>query len=122
MSACVCTKLQRHTNPQKTTYYNRSLLETAKPYLINCIRLPAAQTLLLFSFAIDTNAGITQIACDGWLGLDLPMPGSGMELLRRAIELRRRWNRLLYDKLDGKCSPDWLELLKLLGGFLSFVS
>lgn len=78
----------------------QSLLETAKPYLINCIRLPAAQTLLLFSFAIDTNAGITQIACDGWLGLDLPMPGSGMELLRRAIELRRRWNRLLYDKLD----------------------
>ncbi|EDX16706.1 GD24459 [Drosophila simulans] len=98
-------------------YPSESLLETAKPYLINCIRLPAAQTLLLFSFAIDTNAGITQIACDGWLGLDLPMPGSGMELLSRAIELRRRWSRLLYGKLDGKCAPDWLESLKLLGGF-----
>ncbi|XP_016995301.2 probable ATP-dependent RNA helicase DHX34 [Drosophila takahashii] len=78
----------------------QSLLETAKPYLINCIRLPAAQTLLLFSFAIDTNAGVTQIVCDGWLGLDLPMPGSGMELLSRAIELRRRWSRLLYAKLE----------------------
>ncbi|XP_037725978.1 probable ATP-dependent RNA helicase DHX34 [Drosophila subpulchrella] len=78
----------------------QSLLETAKPYLINCIRLPAAQTLLLFSFSIDTNAGISQIVCDGWLGLDLPMPGSGMELLSRAIELRQRWSRLLYAKLE----------------------
>ncbi|XP_017055155.1 probable ATP-dependent RNA helicase DHX34 isoform X2 [Drosophila ficusphila] len=78
----------------------QSLLETAKPYLINCIRLPAAQALLLFSFAIDTNAGITQIVCDGWLGLDLPTPGSGMELLSRAIELRRRWSSQLYSKLD----------------------
>ncbi|XP_052855573.1 probable ATP-dependent RNA helicase DHX34 [Drosophila gunungcola] len=78
----------------------QSLLETAKPYLINCIRLPAAQTLLLFGFSIDTNAGITQIVCDGWLGLDLPMPGSGMELLSRAIALRRRWSSLLYAKLE----------------------
>ncbi|XP_017064853.1 probable ATP-dependent RNA helicase DHX34 [Drosophila eugracilis] len=105
----------------------QSLLETAKPYLINCIRLPAAQTLLLFSFAIDTNAGITQIVCDGWLGLDLPMPGSGMELLSRAVELRRRWSRLLYAKLDdlnkgqevpsgesdGSCSL-WHELLAFM--------
>ncbi|KAH8373855.1 hypothetical protein KR200_009977 [Drosophila serrata] len=78
----------------------QSLLETAKPYLMNCIRLPAAQTLLLFSFSIDTNAGLTQIVCDDWLGLDLPMPGTGMQLLSRAIELRRRWSSQLYAKLD----------------------
>ncbi|KAH8238249.1 hypothetical protein KR032_001517 [Drosophila birchii] len=78
----------------------QSLLETAKPYLMNCIRLPAAQTLLLFSFSIDTNAGLTQIVCDDWLCLDLPMPGTGMQLLSRAIELRRRWSSQLYAKLD----------------------
>ncbi|XP_017089101.2 probable ATP-dependent RNA helicase DHX34 isoform X1 [Drosophila bipectinata] len=78
----------------------QSLLETAKPYLMNCIRLPCAQTLLLFGFAIDTNAGLTQIVCDSWLGIDLPSPGSGMQLLSRAIELRRRWSGQLYAKLN----------------------
>lgn len=79
----------------------RSLLETAKPYLMNCIRLPAAQTLLLFGYAIDTNWGISRIVCDGWLALDFPQPGSGLLLLSRAIELRRRWSSRLYDKLNG---------------------
>lgn len=35
---------------------NRSLLETTKPYLMNTLRMPAAQTLLLFAHAIETNA------------------------------------------------------------------
>lgn len=33
-----------------------SLLETTKPYLMNTMRLPAAQTLLLFAHSIDTNS------------------------------------------------------------------
>ncbi|EDW66104.1 probable ATP-dependent RNA helicase DHX34 [Drosophila virilis] len=78
----------------------QSLLETAKPYLMNCIRLPAAQTLLLFGYAIDTNWGISRIVCDGWLALDFPQPGSGLLLLSRAIELRQRWSSRLYDKLN----------------------
>lgn len=82
------------------TFLIRSLLETAKPYLMNCIRLPAAQTLLLFGFAIDTDVGISRIVIDGWLGLDFPQPGSGMQLLCRAIELRRRWSSRLYAKLN----------------------
>ncbi|KAH8408892.1 hypothetical protein KR009_003362, partial [Drosophila setifemur] len=108
----------------------QSLLETAKPYLMNCIRLPAVQALLLFGFAIDTNVGITQIVCDGWLGLDLPTPGTGMQLLSRAIELRRRWSSQLYAKLDelnekreGEmplCTSDgsnslWRDLLDFMG-------
>ncbi|EDV95301.1 probable ATP-dependent RNA helicase DHX34 [Drosophila grimshawi] len=78
----------------------QSLLETAKPYLMNCIRLPAAQTLLLFGYAIDTNLGVSRIVCDGWLGLDFPQPGSGLQLLSRAIELRQRWSSRLYAKLN----------------------
>lgn len=68
---------------------------------MNCIRLPAAQTLLLFGYAIDTNVGLSRIVCDGWLGLDFPQPGSGLQLLSKAIELRRRWSSRLYDKLNG---------------------
>lgn len=33
-----------------------SLLETTKAYLMNTLRMPAAQTLLLFAHEIDTNA------------------------------------------------------------------
>lgn len=34
----------------------RSLLETTKPYLMNTLRMPAAQTLLLSAHSIDTNS------------------------------------------------------------------
>lgn len=37
-------------------FFIRSLLETTKPYLMNTLRMPAAQTLLLFAHAIDTNS------------------------------------------------------------------
>ncbi|XP_068154752.1 probable ATP-dependent RNA helicase DHX34 [Drosophila tropicalis] len=87
----------------------QSLLETAKPYLMNCIRLPAAQTLMLFGYSIDTNLGLSRIVCDGWLALDLPMPGSGLQLLTKAIKLRAKWHRQLYDKLDELNSSDAIK-------------
>ncbi|KAL9885403.1 putative ATP-dependent RNA helicase DHX34 [Glossina fuscipes fuscipes] len=77
----------------------QNLLETAKPYLMNCTRMPAAQTLLLFSYSIDTNSSITRVVCDSWLCLEFPTPETGCELLRRAIKLRRLWNQLLMQKL-----------------------
>lgn len=76
------------------------MLETAKPYLMNSIRMPAAQTLLLFSFSIDTNASITNVVCDSWLSLDFPIPEMGRELLLRAVSLRRTWQKLLSKKLE----------------------
>lgn len=107
MSAISCSAISEYCTPNCATNpyppfscLCRSLLETAKPYLMNCIRLPAAQTLLLFGFAIDTDVSISRIVFDGWLGLDFPQPGSGMQLLCRAIELRRRWSSRLYAKLN----------------------
>ncbi len=44
-----------------------SLLETNKPYVMNAMRMPALQTLLLFSHAIDTNSGISRLVFDSWL-------------------------------------------------------
>lgn len=35
---------------------DRSLLETNKPYLINTMRVPALQTVTMFSNNIDTDA------------------------------------------------------------------
>lgn len=68
---------------------------------MNCIRMPAAQTVLLFSYTIDTNASVTCIVCDSWLSLDFPVPETGCELLCRAINLRRLWTKLLSEKLNG---------------------
>lgn len=75
-------------------------METAKPYLMNSIRMPAAQTLLLFSFSIETNHSITNVVCDSWLSLDFPIPEMGREVLLRAVKLRRIWQKLLSNKLE----------------------
>lgn len=37
-----------------------SLLETTKPYLMNEIRMPIAQTLMLFGHCIETNSSFTR--------------------------------------------------------------
>ena len=39
-----------------------SLLETTKPYLCNCVRIPAAHVLLLVSNSIDTNYDFSRFA------------------------------------------------------------
>ncbi|XP_019537327.3 probable ATP-dependent RNA helicase DHX34 isoform X1 [Aedes albopictus] len=76
-----------------------TLLETNKTYLMNTLRMPAAQTLLLFAHTIDTNLTFSRIICDSWLCLDFPSPESGQMLLYKASNLRRLWNRMLAEKL-----------------------
>lgn len=78
-----------------------SLLETTKPYLMNTLRMPAAQTLLLFAHSIETNSTFSRIVCDSWLCLDLPQPESGQSLLLKSSNLRRTWNKLLTNKLEA---------------------
>lgn len=78
-----------------------SLLETTKPYLMNTLRMPAAQTLLLFSYQIETNATFSRIICDSWLCLDFPHPETGQCLLLKASNLRHTWNKLLANKLQA---------------------
>lgn len=77
-----------------------SLLETTKPYLMNTLRMPAVQTLLLFAHTLDTNATCSRIVCDSWLCVDLPVPESGQNLLLKASNLRRAWSKMLATKLD----------------------
>ncbi|ETN59898.1 ATP-dependent RNA helicase [Anopheles darlingi] len=79
-----------------------TLLETNKSYLTNTLRMPAAQTLLLFAHTIETNSTCSRIVCDAWLCLDFPsIPESGQTLLLKATKLRRLWNRLLAEKLKA---------------------
>ncbi|KAJ8718392.1 hypothetical protein PYW08_002629 [Mythimna loreyi] len=81
-----------------------SLLETTKPYIVNSMRMPAAQTLLLLAHSIETNIGFTRIVCDSWLLLEFPYPESGLNLLLKAVKLRRRWDALI-DRRIADATP-----------------
>uniref|UniRef100_F6S0L4 Probable ATP-dependent RNA helicase DHX34 n=2 Tax=Callithrix jacchus TaxID=9483 RepID=F6S0L4_CALJA len=72
-----------------------SLLETNKPYLVNCVRIPALQSLLLFSRSLDTNGDCTRLVADGWLELQLADSESAVRLLAASLRLRARWESAL---------------------------
>ncbi|XP_005857903.1 PREDICTED: probable ATP-dependent RNA helicase DHX34 isoform X1 [Myotis brandtii] len=72
-----------------------SLLETNKPYLVNCVRIPALQSLLLFSRSLDTNGDCSRLVADGWLDLQLADSESAVRLLAASLRLRARWESAL---------------------------
>nr|CAD7574761.1 unnamed protein product [Timema californicum] len=78
-----------------------SLLETTKPYLVTTLRIPAAQTLLLFSQSIDTNSDFSRLVCDSWLLLEFPVPEAATNLLLKAAKLRNKWEELLNLRLEA---------------------
>ena len=77
-----------------------TLLETTKLYLCNTLRMPAAQTLLLFSQSVETNSNFSRMVCDGWLELQFVDSAAAQSLLYRACQLRFRWNELLMMRID----------------------
>lgn len=77
----------------------RTLLETNKPYLMNTMRMPAAQTLLLFAHSIDTDPLMTRIVFDSWLEVVFTDSASARLLLVCAMELRDWWSELLRHRL-----------------------
>ena len=72
-----------------------SLLETTKPYLVNAMRVPALQTLLLFAQSLDTNADLTRFVVDCWLEITLPDNATGQKVFTAVQQLRVTWARLL---------------------------
>ncbi|XP_076591191.1 putative ATP-dependent RNA helicase DHX34 [Chaetodon auriga] len=76
-----------------------TLLETNKPYLSNCVRVPALQTLLLVANSVDSNADCTRLVVDGWLELELRQPEEALKALSTALTLRAEWERLLLVQL-----------------------
>ncbi|XP_032341575.1 LOW QUALITY PROTEIN: probable ATP-dependent RNA helicase DHX34 [Camelus ferus] len=72
-----------------------SLLETNKPYLVNCVRIPALQSLLLFSRSLDTNGDCSRLVADGWLELQVADSESSVRLLAASLRLRAHWESAL---------------------------
>ncbi|XP_010737992.3 putative ATP-dependent RNA helicase DHX34 [Larimichthys crocea] len=76
-----------------------TLLETNKPYLSNCVRVPALQALLLVANTVDSNADCTRLVVDGWLELELREPEEALKVLSTVLTLRAEWERLLLTQL-----------------------
>ncbi|XP_028276254.1 putative ATP-dependent RNA helicase DHX34 [Parambassis ranga] len=87
-----------------------TLLETNRPYLSNCVRVPALQALLLVANSMDSNADCTRLVVDGWLELEVREPEEAVKVLSTALSLRAEWERLLLAQLGqnssgGSASP-----------------
>lgn len=80
----------------------QSILETKKVYLVNVMRMPLLQTLLLFAKTICTNATFTKFVFDDFILIDLPYFGQGKTILLKAIVLRLKWKEKLEEKLSTK--------------------
>ncbi|KAM4627481.1 putative ATP-dependent RNA helicase DHX34 [Polymixia lowei] len=76
-----------------------TLLETNKPYLSNCVRVPALQALLLVANSVDTNADCTRLVVDGWLELELRDAEGALKVMSTALTLRAEWERHLLAQL-----------------------
>ncbi|KAK3097302.1 hypothetical protein FSP39_008501 [Pinctada imbricata] len=104
------------------------LLETTKPYLMNVMRVPALQTITLFSNSIDTNADCTRLVCDGWLELRFADEESASQVISSIIHLRATWQNLLKLRLqdvfrslddDRRVNPRARKLEKVLASKLT---
>ena len=81
--------------------HSSDLLETNKPYLTNVMRVPALQTVMLFSPSLDTNSDCTRLVVDEWLELKFPSSETGQEVIAAVQTLRSMWTHLLELKLKA---------------------
>ena len=65
------------------------------------MRVPALQTVTLFSNFVDTNTDCTQLICDGWLEIKFPDAEVAQDTLSSVIMLRATWQNLLQLRLQG---------------------
>lgn len=97
----------------------QSILKTKKIYLVNVMRMPALQTLLLLSKTIATNATLTKFVFDDFLSLDVPYVGQGKTLLKTALDLRKKWLNRLEAKLNDYNFEEDFDLVDDLIKFMS---
>ena len=83
-----------------------SLLETNKPYVVNAIRMPALQTLLLFSRNIDTNCNFRRLVFDSWIEVKFADLEEGQNQFLKATLLRNTWEEFLALRLHDSLKKD----------------
>ncbi|NXP28795.1 DHX34 helicase, partial [Scytalopus superciliaris] len=121
--------LQPHGGPGETSHSPSphhqlvaflSLLETTRPYLLTCLRIPALQVLLLCCRSLDTCEG--RLVADGWLEVTWEDRQVSQRLLGMALHLRRTWDGLLGRLLrGGEARPHPKEVKELTWALLQFL-
>ncbi|XP_041476446.1 probable ATP-dependent RNA helicase DHX34 isoform X3 [Lytechinus variegatus] len=76
-----------------------SLLETNKPYLMNTMRVPALQTMLLYARSLDTNQHCTRLIVDEWLEFCFADSQAAEDILPVVLHLRATWMKVLEMRL-----------------------
>lgn len=99
----------------------QSILETKKVFLVNTMRMPTLQTLLLFAKTIATNATLTKMVFDDFLMIHLPYFGQGKNILQRALYLRTKWQSELEERLNGSTEGNQEEIFYFIEDLMKFM-
>lgn len=69
---------------------------------MNCMRIPALQSLLLYSRCLDTNAECTRILCDSWLEIRFLDAQTAQKIISSVISLRSSIDKLFKIRLEER--------------------
>ncbi|XP_037498410.1 probable ATP-dependent RNA helicase DHX34 [Rhipicephalus sanguineus] len=83
-----------------------SLLETTKPYLLNCLRVQCVQMLLLVSSAIDSSMTMSRLVFDEFVEVTFPDPDEALQLLLKVLAARNLYERLVAHMLEETLSSE----------------
>lgn len=69
---------------------------------MNCMRIPALQSLLLYARTLDTNAECTRIICDEWLEIRFLDQETAQTVISAVLKLRTSIEKLFKIRLEGR--------------------
>ncbi len=69
---------------------------------MNCMRIPALQSLLLYARSLDTNADLTRILCDDWLEICFLNEETAKKVVSIVIYLRNLIEKLYQIRLENR--------------------
>ncbi|KAF0991172.1 hypothetical protein HZS_5815 [Henneguya salminicola] len=108
---CLKDKLSTGKQPWVLVYVG--LLETTKPYLLNCTKVAAIPTLFL-TCNLDTDSHCLRIVADNWLEIKFTYPQDALSLLCSAISIRNSFPELLEFYFSPDIDSEFDEKIVLL--------
>lgn len=69
---------------------------------MNCMRVPALQSLLLYARSLDTNAECTRILCDSWLEIRFLDVHIAQKIISAVLSLRTSIDKLFKIRLEER--------------------
>lgn len=99
----------------------QTLLETKKTFLVNVMRMPALQTMLLFACNVCVNRTLTAFVFDDFLLIHCPFYGQGKVVLMKALRLRKTWDTKLESVLSGETNINEEENFDFLEDLYTFM-